>query len=102
MCKNWELTGRCKYEKSCSFAHGKHELSKKKHMPKNYKSKACEQFHDHEIGFCTYANRCQFLHSQVDIHANDVSYRVMLRENARLSVHRFDLVDIGSNQEKTS
>lgn len=96
------MYGKCKYELSCSFAHGKHELSKKKHMPRNYKSKPCEQFHDHDLGFCAYSNRCQFLHSHIDIHAPNVAYSVMLHENARLSAQRLELVDIGINQESNN
>lgn len=29
LCKNWESTGVCKFEKGCSFAHGLHELQDK-------------------------------------------------------------------------
>lgn len=29
ICKNWELTGFCAFEESCSFAHGQHELNTK-------------------------------------------------------------------------
>jgi butyrate response factor len=65
MCRNWELSGRCKFQDTCSFAHGAHELVKKKHVPPNFKTKACVQFH--ETGFCPYGNRCQFLHSQFSI-----------------------------------
>ena len=41
MCINWELTGKCKFQDSCSFAHGKDQLMKKKHLPENYKTKLC-------------------------------------------------------------
>ena len=27
MCKNWELTGLCAFQESCSFAHGPEELN---------------------------------------------------------------------------
>lgn len=46
MCRNWELTGKCVFKDTCSFAHGEHELVKKKHLPPNYKTKACVQFHE--------------------------------------------------------
>ncbi len=65
MCRNWEISGTCKFQNTCSFAHGHHELVKKKHVPPNFKTKACLQFH--ETGFCPYGNRCQFLHSQFSI-----------------------------------
>lgn len=32
MCRNWELTGRCQFRNTCSFAHGPHELVKKNHV----------------------------------------------------------------------
>ena len=41
MCKNWEITGKCKYQSTCSFAHGEHELQRKAHLPENYKTKIC-------------------------------------------------------------
>ncbi len=56
MCRNWELTGKCKFQNSCSFAHGKEELMKKKHLPENYKTKLCVQFHT--TSYCPYGNRC--------------------------------------------
>ena len=74
MCKNWEMKGFCKWVDKCSFAHGAHELSKKKHLPRNFKSKVCDQFHKADIGFCAYGNRCQFLHSQFDILSRDFCY----------------------------
>lgn len=62
-------------------------------MPKNFKSKTCEQFHDHTIGFCTFGNRCQFLHSNYDIYNEDVSYSTMLAENTKISQDRNEQVD---------
>jgi uncharacterized protein (DUF885 family) len=56
MCRNWEISGTCFFKDTCSFAHGAHELVKKKHVPPNFKTKACVQFH--ETGFCPYGNRC--------------------------------------------
>lgn len=41
MCRNWEISGTCKFKDHCSFAHGKHELVKKVHLPSNYKTKLC-------------------------------------------------------------
>ena len=63
LCKNWELTGTCSFEDSCSFAHGAHELNSKPHVPKNYKTKLCKRFHE-EL-YCPYGPRCQFKHSEV-------------------------------------
>lgn len=56
MCKNWELTGKCKFGNTCSFAHGEDELHKKSHLPLNYKTKLCTQFHT--SSYCPYGNRC--------------------------------------------
>ena len=94
MCKNWELKGTCKFTDTCSFAHGSHELVKKKHVPANFKTKACVQFH--ETGFCPYGNRCQFLHSQLSIFGKlinnrkpeSLSNQKVLTENIRLSEQR--------------
>jgi hypothetical protein len=91
MCRNWEIKGSCPYQSTCSFAHGAHELVKKKHLPPNYKTKACEQFHT--AGFCPYGNRCQFLHSQFPILTHDdkddlLTNAQILKENVRLSKQR--------------
>ena len=64
ICKNWELTGFCSFEASCSFAHGLHELNTKQNIPKNYKTKLCKRFHE-EL-YCPYGPRCQFKHSDDD------------------------------------
>lgn len=55
LCKNWEISGRCKFGRDCAFAHGEHELVSKHHVPNNYKTKMCKQFH--EEGYCPYGNR---------------------------------------------
>eukprot|EP00347_Sterkiella_histriomuscorum_P000870 403374207 len=86
MCRNWEISGKCKFMDSCSFAHGKHELVKKVHLPSNYKTKICTQFHT--TAFCPYGNRCQFLHSQFDLLHQQFDPSVILNENARLSDER--------------
>ncbi|CDW71071.1 zinc finger protein [Stylonychia lemnae] len=65
ICKNWELTGFCQFESSCSFAHGQHELNTKQNIPKNYKTKLCKRFH--EEFYCPYGPRCQFKHQNDDL-----------------------------------
>lgn len=95
MCRNWELFGKCKFQDKCSFAHGDHELLKKAHLPSNYKTKPCIQFHT--TSFCPYGSRCQFLHSQYDIYnKKDLDYSNILQENARLSGERANLLKEGS------
>jgi butyrate response factor 1 len=61
ICRNFELTGKCKFGDNCSFAHGDNELLKKKHVPSKYKTKLCNQYHTHM--YCPYGLRCQFVHS---------------------------------------
>lgn len=65
LCKNFELTGQCPFETSCSFAHGQQELHTKAHVPKNYKTKLCRRFHE-EL-YCPYGPRCQFRHGENDV-----------------------------------
>jgi hypothetical protein len=62
LCRNFELTGRCKYGNKCSYAHGRDELVNKKHINLHYKSKKCNKFF--ENGFCEYGARCQYLHQE--------------------------------------
>ena len=62
LCKSWVKTKTCQYGAACAFAHGEHELQKKKHVPSRYKTKLCQQFHENQ--YCPYGVRCQFIHSQ--------------------------------------
>lgn len=62
LCRNYEITGKCKYGSKCSYAHGKDELVNKKHINLHYKSKKCNKFF--ERGFCEYGARCQYLHKE--------------------------------------
>lgn len=41
LCKSWVKTKTCPYGDTCAFAHGEHELQKKKHVPSRYKTKLC-------------------------------------------------------------
>lgn len=52
-------------------------------------TKACEQFH--KEGFCAYGRRCQFMHSERDIHVNQ-TYQSVLSENSRLAKAKTDKV----------
>ncbi|CAI2372891.1 unnamed protein product [Moneuplotes crassus] len=78
ICKNWETTGKCKFGKSCAFAHGFDELLVKNNLPQKYKTKICKQFH--EEGYCRYATRCQFIHCIVQKDLNSYSYSDILKE----------------------
>jgi len=91
MCKNWEMYGSCKWNDKCSYAHGEHELVKKTHMPKNFMTKACEQFHKEK--YCAYGKRCQFMHSERDIYENQ-RYTTVLAENTRLAREKMTKVDL--------
>ena len=90
MCRNWQLTGQCKFQSKCSFAHGEHELQGKKHVPANFKTKVCETFH--ELGYCSFGARCQFLHAERDVTREDYSYEKILNENVKVSLDRAKMV----------
>ena len=82
MCRNWELTGECRFGENCAFAHGDEELQKKKHVPSKYKTKLCKQYHDNL--YCPYGLRCQFVHSTRSFtyqEGKSISYQQMLEEN---------------------
>jgi len=59
LCKNWQA-GDCKFGSKWFFAHGVTELSERRNLPSNYKTKICKQFHE-EL-YCSYGPRCQFIH----------------------------------------
>lgn len=67
LCKNFQETGKCKFGKSCMFAHGKDEMQPKTHVGLQYKTKPCDKFT--RQGFCPYGQRCCYIHeiSQSDI-----------------------------------
>lgn len=79
LCKNWELTGSCKFGSSCAFAHGESELVVKVHVSGNYKTKMCKQFH--EEGYCPYGSRCQFLHLVIQKEIDKFSHCDVLKES---------------------
>ena len=79
LCKNWEMSGTCKFGSNCAFAHGKDELVIKNHVPQNYKTKMCKQFH--EDGYCPYGHRCQFLHLSTQKDVQKYTYQDILKEN---------------------
>lgn len=58
ICKDYNLTGKCNFGKSCAFAHGREELRKINNGP-NYKEFACWNFNN---GYCSYGTRCMFYH----------------------------------------
>ena len=60
LCNNYTLYGSCKFEKTCCFAHGPHEL-RSKELSASFKSKFCRKFNSH--AFCNYGSRCQYIHS---------------------------------------
>jgi len=63
LCKKFESTGFCPYNKKCKFAHGKEELNEKLLANKRrYKSKKCNNFHT--LMMCPYGSRCLFAHEE--------------------------------------
>jgi len=88
LCRNWELTGFCKFTERCAFAHGMHELKEKVFLPSNYKTKLCKQFTTYM--YCPYGQRCQFLHilnerTEPQVHKDDgcVNYMNILKDNEK-------------------
>ncbi|CAK71078.1 unnamed protein product (macronuclear) [Paramecium tetraurelia] len=62
LCKNFTLTGSCKFGSNCSYAHGQSELLPKAHLHQNYKTKPCKNFLNY--GWCNYGSRCQYIHPE--------------------------------------
>ncbi|CAK58502.1 unnamed protein product (macronuclear) [Paramecium tetraurelia] len=62
ICKYWSIEGYCPYGKQCAFAHGKHEVRQKVHVPHNYKTQICKNYT--KDGYCCYGERCQFKHPE--------------------------------------
>jgi hypothetical protein len=60
ICKNFQLTGKCKFGPRCCFAHGLEELRQKTQLGLSYKLKVCKNYH--ELGYCKYGQRCQYVH----------------------------------------
>ena len=61
LCKNFELTGTCKYGNKCDYAHGLQDLRKTNQSNHSFKIKKCKSFFTN--GYCPYGIRCQFSHS---------------------------------------
>ena len=61
LCKNFELTGSCKYGNKCDYAHGLQDLRKTNQSNHSFKIKKCKSFFTN--GYCPYGIRCQFSHS---------------------------------------
>ncbi|XP_043913004.1 mRNA decay activator protein ZFP36L2-like isoform X2 [Protopterus annectens] len=59
LCSRYAITGTCKYNERCQFAHGLQELRVPSQHPK-YKTELCHTFHT--CGFCPYGPRCLFVH----------------------------------------
>lgn len=55
----------CEFDHDCAYAHGHDELNTRKTAHKNYKTKMCKQWHQTSPGFCSYGEKCQFLHNEV-------------------------------------
>lgn len=63
LCKNYQLTGMCKFGDTCSFAHGEHELAPKMHLHTKFKTRPCQKFF--REGYCSYGIRCQYVHDEI-------------------------------------
>ena len=81
LCKNWQV-GDCKFGSKCAFAHGFDELSTKKNLPSNYKTRICKQFH--EEMYCSYGARCQFIHLKNEVEGDKNILSQAINSLARL------------------
>lgn len=73
MCRNWQSTGQCEFEDECAYAHGLHELNQKTTLSqphKNYKTKMCKKWHSYTPGYCSYGEKCQFIHDEYEVKPN--------------------------------
>ena len=62
LCKNFSLTGQCKFGKGCAFAHCKTELRTR--QTPHYKARSCVYFNVQ--GLCPYGPRCQYFHAKTN------------------------------------
>ena len=74
LCKNYEMTGTCKYGNKCDYAHGLHDLRQKDQVNHYFRLKNCKSFFAN--GYCPYGVRCQFSHSIYQI--NDMKTFVFI------------------------
>jgi hypothetical protein len=94
LCKNWQA-GDCKFGAKCAFAHGVHELSEKRNLPNNYKTKICKQFH--EEMYCPYGSRCLFIHlsqpeeEQQEILTNAINKLIGLKVSKKVTKDRLSV-----------
>lgn len=86
LCKNWIVLGHCPFLSKCSFAHGYDDINAKNELGRNFKTRACVQFHK-EL-YCSYGDRCQFLHVQIDLENPNTSRIKILEENSKISTLR--------------
>ena len=81
LCKNYEMSGYCKYGNSCAYAHGIENLRSKVTNTTAYRTRKCKRFF--EDGYCPYGSRCQFQHQLKDNiinnpYDNDMSYQKIM------------------------
>ena len=69
------LKGMCRRGDNCNFAHGEHELKKKKDTFTRFKCSRCESYNMAPY-YCEYGSRCQFAHLErhFEVGAPNVSY----------------------------
>jgi len=84
LCRNWERTGTCAYDRICKYAHGSEDIRPVPQHPM-WKTKPCTAHSDGTCIFkdedCCYIRKsCQIVGStQVNVHANDMCRK--MRQN---------------------
>ena len=93
LCKNFEISGTCKYGNKCDYAHGSQDLRQRNQSNHSFKLKKCKSFFSN--GYCPYGIRCQFSQSILpNLSYNDLIFLFSLfgvdenKNKNRLSVFR--------------
>ncbi|CAD8084677.1 unnamed protein product [Paramecium sonneborni] len=61
LCRNFQISGNCKYGDQCFFIHTPAKTENNIHALAYTKTKPCKRYFS---GFCCYGPKCQFLHNQ--------------------------------------
>lgn len=88
-CRFWLKGMACENQTNgigCGFAHGEHELQRKKNLNKQYLTSICKNFVD-SPNKCLYGSRCIFQHPTQDV-KNRIAYSLMMEDNIKYTAMR--------------